>query len=874
MKEVIMMSLSTQPKRVKGGNMRVNSKKWMVSLILGCFAVVLAGGLVQAQTTTGQEEWVYIYDNPTYDRNDLFRDVKRSPYDGYLYACGTYYRASSYTRISLQKIDPTTGVAVWTLAWDPPGTDYYGDAYELDFDATGNIYIAASIRAVTSGRDFYVVKFDTHGVYQAYHAINGYSGYQDYAVSIDVGPDGYVYVGGWLDDTDYEENFTVIKYTQALVYQALYSVDINGYNARCYRVRQDASLNVWACGGARISSGYVDFYVVKLNTSLVMQNYYKTSGTQASNAEYAYDLCVPWSGTGVYAGGRVYNSGNNYDMCVVRLDATCGEVWRWVYSNAGADQVNRIVTAPGNRVFAAGYTNNTARAGSEYTVASLAFGLDWMWVYDGTAGGADQALDIDIDPAGTYVYATGYSTETGNDFDIIASKHSLADTTIWVYQYDGPVSQQDVGMAIDVSNNGKFYVAGNIELDAAYYEMGALGFSQNFPPTIPELVSPVDNAYENSFTVPCTWLASGDFETSVSGYYVGYSMDPALTTYDSVWSTDTIQNIVLAVDTTWYWAVKAKDSNGNLSKFSDIWSFQFDFTNPLAPVLTSPINDVYEFDTTVTFSWQAVTFLREVPSPVTYIIQVDTTSGFASPLYTDTTDLLTKDEELPGEFYYYWHVKAYDAAGNQGPYSGYETFMMDLNDPLIAGTYHSPEWTPGPFDVFSQVTDTWGIAEVVLHYKRTEDPAFFPDTMSEGSNDWYLGEIPAITTGPELIKYYIWAIDNAGKESRDPADTTLYYEFTPTTAVEENPDTPTVFSFNVKGNLIKGKAIFNLSLPKNSSVTLEIYDASGRLVATPATGMKSAGNHTITWTPKANGIYFYTLTSSYGRKVGKILNIK
>jgi hypothetical protein len=856
--------------------MVAKSERWMLSLILGCFVVILCGGLVQAQTTTGQEEWVYIYDNPDIDHDDLFRDIKRSPYDGFLYATGRHRRTSSYDRVALHKIDPATGVAVWVVAWDPAGTDYYGDGYELDFDATGNIYIAAAVRQPTSGRDFCVVKFDTHGVYQASHFYNGYGSRHDYARSIDIGPDGMVYVGGQTDDADNFDDFIVRKYDQNLNYLHMYRVDVNSAHCRCYRVRVDSDLNVWAAGGAKIGGSTVDFYVVRLDTALALQNYYKTSSPNP--ADYAFDLCLPWSGTGVYAGGRVYNSGNNYDMCVVRLDATCNEVWKWTYDNADNDQVNRIVCAPSNRVFAAGYTRDNTRANNSYTIACLSFGLDWIWTYDGSANGEDQVRDIDIDATGTYVYATGYSTETGNDLDLIVSKHSFADTTIWVYKYNGPAGEQDVGRAIDVSNNGKFYVAGNIELDTSCYEMGALSFSQNFPPTIPELESPVDNGYENSLTVTFRWLASEDFETSVASYYFGYSMDPTFATYDSllVAGSQTYAAMTLSADTTWYWAVKAKDSNGNVSKFSDVWSFQFDFTDPPAPNPTVPADGGIELDSSITFTWDPVTSNREVPSPVTYVLQVDTASGFASPMAIDTTASTTITLELPlSEYYYYWHVMAYDAAGNTGPYCANRTFMIDLTPPVIdSETVWEETSFCGPFDCFAKVTDMWGIDEVLLYYKRMEDPAWFSTPMSEGSSDWYLAQIPAGTIDNDTIRYYYYAKDNAEHEIRVPVTDYYWFIGNSTGVVEDNPEVPNIFSFDVGSNLIKGKATFNLSLPRSSSVTLEIYDASGRRIATPVTGIRSAGNHTITWTPQTNGVYFYSLKSEWTNKTGKILFIR
>ncbi len=92
---------------------------------------------------------------------------------------------------------------------------------------------------------------------------------------------------------------------------------------------------------------------------------------------------------------------------------------------------------------------------------------------------------------------------------------------------------------------------------------------------------------------------------------------------------------------------------------------------------------------------------------------------------------------------------------------------------------------------------------------------------------------------------------------------------------EEDLDMSVSFSFGLKSNPTKGKAIFNLSLPKNASITLEIYDASGRRIATPITGMRSSGNYTITWTPKTNaGVYFYALKSPWGNETGKILFVR
>ena len=171
---------------------------------------------------------------------------------------------------------------------------------------------------------------------------------------------------------------------------------------------------------------------------------------------------------------------------------------------------------------------------------------------------------------------------------------------------------------------------------------------QRSPPTVPILISPPDSAFLNDTTVSFLWHASTDIETSVAGYYFGWSTDPTFNSYDTVLEIDTFLTVTFT-DTIWYWAVKAVDTEGEQSAWSEIRSFCFDLTAPIAPLLVSPIDDAFEFDSSVTFEWQAVTFLREVPSPVKYVIQVDTTSGFASPMAIDTTPSLTTALELPLE---------------------------------------------------------------------------------------------------------------------------------------------------------------------------------------------------------------------------------
>jgi hypothetical protein len=90
---------------------------------------------------------------------------------------------------------------------------------------------------------------------------------------------------------------------------------------------------------------------------------------------------------------------------------------------------------------------------------------------------------------------------------------------------------------------------------------------------------------------------------------------------------------------------------------------------------------------------------------------------------------------------------------------------------------------------------------------------------------------------------------------------------------EENGVLPNTFYFGLKDNPIKGKALFNLSMPHSGSITLKIYDASGRLIK-DFSDHKQAGYHHVSWKAETQGVYFYTFESANYRKSGKLVVVK
>ena len=438
-------------------------------------------------------------------------------------------------------------------------------------------------------------------------------------------------------------------------------------------------------------------------------------------------------------------------------------------------------------------------------------------------------------------------------------------------------------------------LAGN---QGPYTQPDSFGIDMTPPPAV-NLIGPTDNSYLSNSTVDFIWHRANDNLSGTEYYVLQYALDNGFT-QGLVETTvvDTTFSTVLA-DTIYYWRVKAVDLAGSEGTFSSTWQFELDTDIPAAPVLNAPLGGMFMSDTLVAYEWSTVTceelgaslaairtgkpvlgheILR---SSVRYVLQVDTTIDFIDPVIVDTLDTtgITIDH---AEHRYYWRVKAYDLAGNQGSYSEPDSFGVDITGPVIESTSVWNDTSAiGPFEIRTMVTDNLaGVDSVVLHYKRDEDPSWLFSTMFlSGSPNWYLDSIPAVTNPYDTVRYYIEAVDAAqpGNTGTDPGSApTTYYSFIANcTGIEELNVVPLTFVAELMGNPIRNEASFVITMPHSAAITLRIYDCAGRLVDIPTDRIMAGGTHEIRWRTEAGaGIYFFMLESPWQRKVGKLVITK
>ncbi|WP_282086772.1 hypothetical protein [Aquimarina algiphila] len=183
----------------------------------------------------------------------------------------------------------------------------------------------------------------------------------------------------------------------------------------------------------------------------------------------------------------------------------------------------------------------------------------------------------------------------------------------------------------------------------------------NNVPSIPSLVFPTNNLVCTNFNLEFDWGAAVDSDGDALSYTIDIATDSGFTTIlFTATTTETVNTFTLEKGTTYFWRVKAIDSMGNESKYSDVQTFFTEpdagvNTIPNAPLIISPSLGERVSGTNITLDWDAT---DEDNDPLTF----DLYFGDTNPpvLVSENINVSTFDVTVSANTTYYWRVVVKD----------------------------------------------------------------------------------------------------------------------------------------------------------------------------------------------------------------------
>ena len=293
-----------------------------------------------------------------------------------------------------------------------------------------------------------------------------------------------------------------------------------------------------------------------------------------------------------------------------------------------------------------------------------------------------------------------------------------------------------------------------------------------------------------------------------------------------------------------------------------------DFGTTVAPIrLLSPADGLYSQAGSPVFDW------TDLLHASTYEFQLDDDPGFLTPeLFAIVAPSTYTPPSPVADGFYYWRVRGEVPGVGPSDWSGPRRLRIDTQPPEFAGTTN---WTdtglPGPYPVTSTVTDFGARVDSVSLFYRSNGGPWGRLTMNLGGGGGggavYEEEIPR-APGGTTIDYYLSACDFAGNTGTAPGGAPgAFYTFHRTTGVEPGPDKPRAVTLaQNRPNPFARTAAIRYGLPREMAVSLDVYDMSGRRVASLACGRQPAGFHTVVWDGRSaagerlpSGVYLYRL---------------
>lgn len=383
---------------------------------------------------------------------------------GNVYVTGTSWNGSNFDYLTI-KYDPA-GNQLWATPYNGPGAGY-DEARAITVDTSGNVYVTGYSAGAASNYDIATIKYNSAGVQQWAARYDGPAAGFDEAYDVEVDGNGNVYVAGSATAAATGTNYATLKYNAAGSFQWAASYTFSGNNTdAAYVVKLDNFGDVYVTGYSYGSTANdFDIATVKYNSAGSQQWVSRYNGP-GSNFDAANDLVVDQVTGDVFVCGyaRGVTGVTNYEAVAIKINGGGAQQWAAVYAGAGNDydRFNSIALDPSGNVIVTGRsvgTNATAEDAVTISYTNAGGIQNWERRYDGGVVNYDEGKQVTVDALGD-IYVVGYSYTGGNNNNYLLVKYDNSGNQQWLTKYNGTGNNSDQAFALHVDNIGNIFVTG------------------------------------------------------------------------------------------------------------------------------------------------------------------------------------------------------------------------------------------------------------------------------------------------------------------------------------------------------------------------------------------------------------------------------
>ncbi len=297
-----------------------------------------------------------------------------------------------------------------------------------------------------------------------------------------------------------------------------------------YAIAVDGSGNVYVTGYSPGSGTGDDYATIKYDPA-GNQLWEKRYNGPGNGDDHTFDIALDDSGN-VYVTGYSPGSVTRYDYATIKYDPAGNQLWEKRYNGPGNsdDWASDIAVDGSGNVYITGFSQDS---GADYDYATLKYDPAgnqlWEKRYNGPGNSSDNARAIAVNGSGN-VYVTGYSIGSGTKYDYATIKYDSAGNQLWEKRYNGSTNADDYAFPMAVDGSGNVYVTGGSPGSGTTYDYATI----KYDPAGNQLWEKRYNGPGSGWDWPYAIAVDGSGNVYVTGHSedIGTSYDYATIKYD------------------------------------------------------------------------------------------------------------------------------------------------------------------------------------------------------------------------------------------------------------------------------------------------------------------------------------------------------